>query len=350
MVHDHDEPPAPSAREQAVRWMVRLRSGSATQFDQDQFVAWLAEDPAHRQEFEQLAVMWRTLDEAKPLLETELSRTEAVYHPDRAMPRLLRWPQAGWWPLTASALAACFILATTWWLMSAPTTIHYETAKGEQRMVTLADGSSVFLNTASEIMARFSAHERLIALDHGEAWFEVRHDEERPFRVQVANGVVQDLGTQFIVNRSADKVLVSVLEGIVEVRVVAAPDSLRAAKPAVLHHDEQIWYDTDGRLSSIGSFNRSTIGAWRDGKLIFETRPLEQVLAEIARYRPEEIRIVDAGLKSIPVSGVFNIRDIHSFIQALRDALPIQATWVNPKLVILERAPAAAPPAKSSSR
>jgi transmembrane sensor len=344
MVHDHDDPTGPPARQQAIRWMVRLRSGNATPCEQDEFVAWLAENPAHRHEFEQLSIMWRTLDAAKPLFETELNRVEAGYQSDPTTRRMHHRPQAAWWLPTAGALAACFILAATWWLVLTPETVRYQTAKGEQRQVNLADGSSVFLNTASEIVAQFSDSERLVVLDHGEAWFAVRHDETRPFRVQAANGAVQDIGTQFIVNKSAEKVLVSVLEGTVEVRVVASPGSLRAAKPAVLHDDEQIWYDADGRLSSIGSFNRSMIGAWREGKLIFQSQPLEQVLAEIARYRPEEIRVIDPGLKGTPVSGVFNIHDIRSFVQALQDALPIQATWVNPQLVIVERAPVAATP------
>ena len=345
MIGDHDKQTTSlSSREQAVRWMVRLRSGDATKSEREQFDAWLAKDPAHRYEFEQLTRIWNTLNETTPLLETELNKAEVVYQTSPALPQLRRWSPTRWQPLTASALAALFILVTTWWLTSAPKAIRYHTAKGEQRQVTLGDGSSVILNTASEILTRFSDGERLVVVDHGEVWFDVRHDEMRPFRVQVANGAVQDIGTQFIVNKLPEKVVVSVLEGILEVRVLASPELLTAAKPAVLHHDEQISYDADGRVSSIGSFNRSMIGAWREGKLIFQTQPLEQVLAEIARYRPEEIRVIDPGLKGIPVSGVFNIRDIRSFVQALQDALPIQATWVNPQLVIVERAPAASTP------
>jgi transmembrane sensor len=291
--------------------------------------------------------MWNTLDRTKPLLEAELNEAEALYQtgstPVRRPPFLL----ARWLPMATGALAILLILVTSWWWTLPPEAIRYQTAKGEQRQVTLADGSSVILNTASEIIVQLSDNERVVVLDHGEAWFEVHHDEMRPFRVQVANGTVHDIGTEFIVNRSSEKVFVSVLEGIVEVRVLAADKSPSATRPAVLHHGEQVWYGNDGRVSAIGSFNQSTVGAWREGKLVFQAQPLEQVLTEMGRYRSEEIRVLDPALKNIPVSGVFDIRDLQSFLQALQDALPLQATWVNPQLVIVERKSASATHRKS---
>jgi transmembrane sensor len=339
-----------SPREQAIRWMVRLHSGEATDADRCRLDAWLAQHPIHRREFEQLTNIWKTLDRTKPLLEMELNEAETVYQtgsdPVRR-PLLLR---AGWLATTAGALAILLMLVTSWWWTLPPKAVRYHTAKGEQQQVTLADGSSVTLNTASEIIAQFSDKERLVVLDHGEVWFEVRHDERRPFRVQVANGAIHDIGTEFIVTQSSEKVFVSVLEGIVEVRILAADKSPSATRPAILHHGEQVWYGADGRMSAIGSFNQSTVGAWREGKLVFQAQPLEQVLTELGRYRSEEIRVLDPGLKNIPVSGVFNIRDVRSFVQALQDALPLQATWVNPQLVLVEQAPTAGVKSKPSTR
>ncbi|WHZ21735.1 MAG: hypothetical protein OJF47_000847 [Nitrospira sp.] len=319
--------------------MVRLRSGEADDADREQFDIWLAKDPTHRQEFDRLVAMWNTLDRAKPLLERDLLEAEAVYHSASRSSALSFWFRQGG-PgrrlMTVGALAALLILVTSWWWTWPSEAVRYHTAKGEQRHVTLADGSSVMLNTASEIIAQFSNKERLVVLDHGEAWFEVRHDEKRPFRVLGANGAVLDIGTQFIVNKSSEKVMVSVLEGTVEVHVPAVPESPMAVRPARVHQGEQVWYDATGRVSSIDSFNRSMVGAWREGKLVFQTLPLEHVLAEMARYRPEDIRVLDPELKNIPVSGVFNIRDLQHFVQALQDALPIRAIWVNPQLIIIE--------------
>lgn len=340
-------------RDQAVRWKVRLQSGDATSIDHDQLDAWLAEHPTHRQEFERLSNMWNTLDRTKPLLEVELGEAEALWEQDHSnlvpASRLPLW-QWSRLPVPASALAVFLLVTSWWWLAQPPAAILYQTTKGEQREVALADGSLVMLNTETKIAVQFSNKTRSVLLDQGEAWFTVTHDQRRPFRVQVANGAIRDIGTQFIVNKSAQKVQVSVLEGIVEVGLIASGESSGTPRPTILHQGEQVWYGTDGHLSEIGPFNRTTVGAWKEGKLIFQAQPLEEVLMEVARYRSEEIRLLDPSLPGIPVSGSFNIKNLESFAQALEDALPIHTTRVTPQLVIVERAPASPKKSKTSTR
>ncbi len=349
---DSDPSPVPAAvRDQAVRWMVRLKSGDATSVDRHQLNAWLAEHPSHRQEFERLSTMWVTLDHAKPLLEAELGEAQALWDQDHStLAPASRLPLRRWirLPLTATALAL-FLVTSWWWLAQPPAAILYQTAKGEQREVELADGSLVMLNTDTKIAVQFSDNTRSVLLDQGEAWFRVTHDERRPFHVQVANGAIRDIGTQFIVNKSAQMVQVSVLEGIVEVGLIAA-ESSGSHQPMMVHQGEQVWYGTDGHLSEIGRFNRTAVGAWTEGKLIFQAQPLAEVLTEVARYRSDEIRLLDTSLSGIPVSGSFNIKSLESFPQALEDALPIHATRVTPQLVIVEPAPASPKKSKTSTR
>ncbi len=342
-----------TVRNQAIRWMVCLQSGDATTADRYQLDLWLAEHPSHKQEFERLARMWSTLDGTKPLLKAELSEAQALWdqHHSTNSPasRLPLW-QWSRLPITATALAVCLLVTCWWWLTQPPAPILYQTAKGEQREVALADGSVVTLNTDTKIAVRFSERTRFVRLDKGEAWFMVTHDERRPFHVQVANGAIRDIGTQFIVNKSADKVQVSVLEGIVEVGLIQSGDAADTHRPMLVHQGEQVWYGPDGHLSDIGSFNQSTVGAWKEGKLIFQAQPLAEVLTEVARYRSDEIRLLDTNLPGIPVSGSFDIKNLESFPQALEDALPIHATRVNSQLTIVEPAPAAPKKSRASGR
>lgn len=340
-------------RDQAVRWMVRLQSGDATTVERRQFEVWLAEHVSHRQEFEQLSKIWTTLDRTKPLLEAELREAETLWDHDRSTVAptsrrsLWQWSRL---PVGVTALAVLLLVASWWWMTQPPAAILYQTAKGEQRHVVLADGSLVMLNTETTLTAQFLEHQRFVWLDRGEAWFTVTHDERRPFHVQVANGTVRDIGTQFIVHKTPHEVQVSVVEGIVEVGLIASNESVIEPRPAILHQGEQVRYDADGHVSAIERFDRATVGAWKDGKLIFQAQPLGQALTEMARYRSEEIRLLDPSLADIPVSGSFNIKNLESFIQALEDALPIHATRVTPQLVIVERAPALPNPPKISNR
>ena len=77
----------------------------------------------------------------------------------------------------------------------------YETRRGEMRVVTLADGSTVSLNTKSRMKVIYSAERRLIRLDEGEALFDVAKDALRPFVVRAGDTDVAAIGTSFVVQR-----------------------------------------------------------------------------------------------------------------------------------------------------
>lgn len=335
-----------SLRKQAVRWIVRLNSGTATPGDRREFEAWLAAGPEHRHEFEQLSRMWAALDGTQSLLTAEIAKAEQLwerYTANRQAAGRWSWRSVAW--PAAGAAALVLMLVTAWWWMRLPEVWMYETAKGAQRQVTLADGSMVMLNTDTRLTVQFSSRTRLIRLGQGEAWFTVRHDERRPFTVQVANGTIRDIGTQFMVNKAPQAVRVNVWEGVVEVGLRAPDESGAAAHPAILREGQQVSYDEEGRMSDIRSFDREMVGSWKDGKLIFRSQPLKQVLTEVARYRPEEIRLLDPSLEEFPVSGVFHIHDLEHVIPILEDALPIRAHRVGTNLIVVER-----PPASSTGR
>jgi transmembrane sensor len=330
----------PSVREQAVQWIVRIHSGSATDGDRRAWEAWLAAKPEHRHEFEQVSRMWSALDHAESSLKKEIDKAEEFWIQQAASrqgSRRFRWSSA--WT-TFAGVTLGFLILTVWWWTLPPEAIQYETAKGAQRQVILADGSAVMLNTDTKMTVQFSRGSRVISLDRGEAWFTVKHDERRPFTVQVANGAIRDIGTQFIVNKLAHNVRVSVWEGIVEVGTQGFGESVAAARPVMLHAGEQLSYGMDGRLSDIGLFERDEVGSWKGGKLIFRSQPLQHVLAEIMRYREEDIRLLDQTLEEYPVSGVCDIHDIETFLQLLQDVLPVRAQRVRGNVILLERAPA----------
>jgi len=343
-------PPPDSVREQAVHWFVRLHSGLATDDDRRAFEAWLATGPGHRREFEQVSRMWTALDDTQPLLETEIAKAEDLWASHGTAPEpASTW---SWWPVRQTAAvgaALSLVLLTTWWWTGLPDTIRYETAKGAQQQVRLADGSTVLLNTGTQLTVQISRSERIITLERGEAWFTVEH-ERRPFTVQAANGSIRDIGTQFLVNKAAGVVNVSVWEGSVEVGVRPTIQSSSASAPVILQAGQQISYDADGRIAHASAFDRDSLGSWREGTLVFRSQPLEQVLAEVARYRSEEIRLLDPALATFPVSGVFHVRDLDRFIQTLQESLPVRVHRVHGTLIVIEPAPALPNPPVSSHR
>src|SRR5699024_4772886 len=95
------------------------------------------------------------------------------------------------------------------------------TPRGGQYQLTLADGTKVWLNSASSIRypVAFNGKERKVTVT-GEVYFEVVHNAGQPFKVQVGNEIIKDLGTHFNVNayKNESAVKVTLLEGAVEIK------------------------------------------------------------------------------------------------------------------------------------
>src|SRR6202042_1912925 len=121
------------------------------------------------------------------------------------------------------------VIAGAAWLQKGNEIQTLATAVGQQRNVTLADGSIVTLNTNTILETDLSRSVRQIYLRKGEAHFQVAHDRSRPFLVHAGDAVVRAVGTEFEVRLREDKhVEVLVNEGRVEVQ--AAP--IAAANPS----------------------------------------------------------------------------------------------------------------------
>ena len=94
---------------------------------------------------------------------------------------------------------------------------EFVTRTGEQMEVTLDDGSHVWLGAKSRLSVAFTGQQRAVRLDSGEAFFSVRKDRRRPFTVHASNGDITAVGTAFNVREVADRVIVTVAEGVVKV-------------------------------------------------------------------------------------------------------------------------------------
>jgi transmembrane sensor len=196
----------------------------------------------------------------------------------------------------------------------------YATDVGEQRTVALTDGSSVFLNARSALSVKFAAAERRLSLLEGQATFAVARDAARPFVVEAGDGQTRTVGTVFDIDIRADEAIVTVVEGVVAITTDQAPD------PVVARVDQRVRYFPRGRPSAPEAANADIETAWRRGKLIFNRRPLADVVADIERYRRGTIVLVGDGLRSLEVTGVFDLNDPETILRTIEDTLPVQMT------------------------
>lgn len=153
------------------------------------------------------------------------------------------------------------------------------TAAGEAFPLVLADGSRVWLNAASSIRfpVSFSSNERVVDLS-GEAYFEIRNDAHRPFRVNVNKMSVDVLGTSFNINAYPDEntINTTLLEGAVKVN--SGNNNLQLAP------GEQSQVSINGNIRKITGVNTGEIIAWKDGYFQFENTDLTNVLKQFSHW------------------------------------------------------------------
>jgi transmembrane sensor len=239
--------------------------------------------------------------------------------------------------LVAAALAGIGVLGGTLsWTVLRRGREDYSSGIGEVRRIALADGSSVVLNTNSEVIVELTPQRRDIRLVQGEALFEVAHDASRPFVVEAHDTGVRAVGTAFAVRLEGTQVDVTVTEGVVEVAkleslsalaVGAMPVATVGGVRRVVAHERAVVAPTGPPVvQPIAPDEAQRRLAWRDGMVSFAGESLETAVAEINRHNRRQIVIDDPSLASVPVVGVFRTTDIEGFIAAAAAALNAQAT------------------------
>lgn len=322
-----------SATEEALHWFVRLRADDATDEDRTRFQAWRAGQASRGVEFDKLTEIWNDLDEVGPLFEKEADRAESesrltgrrsVVHPECRS-------GYGWSAALAASLLA--VIAGGWWFAGRSDIAEYRTARGEQRTVMLPDGSRLILNTETSVTTELSMCARTVALHRGEAFFVVAHNGWKPFRVKAGNGTVWDIGTQFTVRRDSERVTVSVVEGAVEVQ--SSNERVSAKQGRTLTAGEQTSYGAEGDFSSVTTVDVAAVTAWTTGEIVFEQRPLAEVVQEFGRYHRGEIRVLDPRLSDRKISGRFNLRDRDAFLRAVAAATRAKSIHTDENVIIL---------------
>jgi transmembrane sensor len=299
--------------EQASEWVDIMRNPGAP--ERAVFTHWLKQNERHASEYVLMEALDRCLDGIDPhrrhsvagLLSTTGAVVELPGGRDAVAPSAGQ-PHRQRLAAVAAAAGLGFVAVTAWWLspLSGQGWQEVDTAVGEQRTLTLQDGSMVHLNTHSRLRVKLSSQARELRLLSGEALFDVAPDPRRPFRVEAGEATIRALGTQFNVYRKPDGTEVAVLEGRVE---VARTERLRAsaAAPTVLSAGEKARVRSDSPVSRQTGIDLARAVAWQQRRLMFRLDDLKTIAAEFNRYNhTPKIRVAGAAAQGRRFSGVFD--------------------------------------------
>lgn len=299
--------------QQAAEWFALLRSGEASTQERADWQAWLAQAAEHRDAWAYAEAVGQRF---APMRERDnrqaaanaLSQVRAQRGGRRQLLRgvallagtgLLGW--AGWRhsPLPQMALA---------W------SADYRTATGDMRDVRLADGTHIWLNTATAFNADYQPQLRRVALVAGEILVTTGSDA-RPFVADTRHGRLRALGTRFTVRLEEHTTLLAVYQGAVEIRT-ASGQAVRVIKAG-----EQARFDGE-RVQGVMPAEAAR-EAWTRGVLLAEDITLQALVAELNRYHHGHLGVAPkvAGLR---VLGGYPLRDLPRTLAMLEAVLPIR--------------------------
>ncbi|MGH8484709.1 MAG: FecR domain-containing protein [Pseudomonas sp.] len=285
---------------QAVDWYVRLHESTVSDATRNQWRAWLTADPQHAEAWRRIEQLQQRLGQAPAAvaattLEQARQQRRAAL---KMFAMLLGVGVVGWQGYEVS-----------------PWRADYSTRVGQRRHLTLADGSRLVLDTDTRVDVHFDEQQRLIVLRQGEILVETAKDA-RPLSVQSAQGTVRALGTCFVVRQGDGVTRVTVEAHAVEVRPrLAAAHSVRAEAGQTLSFAA----DSVGPLLPAAT----QASAWARGMLVAIDWRLQDVLAELSRYRHGYLGCAPE-VADLRLSGTFLLDDTEAVLANLQASLPVQ--------------------------
>lgn len=249
--------------------------------------------------FSSLAADESTVYDADAAFDHFLSRIR------RKKPRPLMWFLRG-----AAAVATLLVVSSLsyWWgdrqLKGRFADVSVTAPLGAKTHVVLPDSTLVWLNAGSRIVYSqgFGVSDRRLRLN-GEAYFEVRKNEELPFDVITKELNVRVLGTKFnFRNYEEDgEASVDLLEGKVRLENRVGEREINYLAPS-----EKMTLDKRTGKMSFLRVNTLSAKGWTDDNLFFDEESLNEIARVLGRSYNVRIHIADNSLGEVRFYGHFN--------------------------------------------
>lgn len=280
--------------------LIRFLNKHCTEGEERQVREWLASNKVNREHLFELEQIWALKTE---MYFTDQKKMQQAYQ--RLSERLDIGRQGvkksgftlrGWLKYAAILIIAS-LLAVNLVFINKEEPVAYNTVvvpKGQRVSLLLSDGTTVWLNAESNFSypTKFSKENRKVKME-GEGYFEVAHNPESPFTVELQMLNVRVLGTKFNVKAYRDEPYwVTLKEGSVE---VSTTDNTRKEQ---LAPNDQAYYSTKSGLVLYRSQNVAAVDLWTTGDLKFDNKALKDIAHAMERRYDVKIRFMDETLKA----------------------------------------------------
>jgi transmembrane sensor len=324
----------------AAEWMVRISSGELSGRDGRALEKWLALKPENRSDLERSRKLWslsaelRNSPRARSLLQSDQAANTSKGGPvNGSLSRYLAPAVAA-----AAVILAAFLALPQIGQFLPTSRIAADggatTARGEIANYTLPDGSTLTLGAASSARIAFNDKQRIIYLNKGEGFFDVKHNPDRPFIVVAGKKRVIVTGTKFNVDylprNSAMEV--AVVEGLVN---VSFPAQNAGQKTMPIKQNEVVRFPANGSVVR-RPMSAARVAAWREGKLYFDDAELSEVLAGANRYFPKPVMVSSPEMGKRTVTGMFRAGDLTAVLTSLNDLYGLKGKELADRWVLIQ--------------
>jgi transmembrane sensor len=308
----------------AIAWLTERDDGFSPARERE-FAQWLRADPRHAAtvaRLEQTLGLLGELPAFRTQLNTAFDRAAPIVpFPPITAPAVRptrRWPRAFAWTSLAAALALGSFLG--WHALRPPAAIHYTTTVAGYERARLDDGSTLELNAASAVRVQFTAAERHVKLESGEAHFAVAHDTARPFIVSAGPIAVRAVGTAFNVRYTAGgDIEVTVTEGKVRIGQ-SGPSSSAAESAPLVSAGQRIVLPHHAPPPAVEKIDPATLRAalaWQSRLADFAEAPLADVIARFNARSRIQLFLADEKLADRRIGGTFALDEAEAFVRLL---------------------------------
>jgi len=311
------EIPSAAACAEAAAWIARLHGEDRTAQVEAGFQRWLTASPEHQAAFEMANDIWESTDQL----------------PKPPTPAFVRWPRAGLVVTLPRALAVAVAIA----IAAIGVSLYSRdaglaTRVGEQRNLTLEDGTRISMNTASRVHVRYDRTARRVELDEGEAYFEVAKRPEWPFIVTAGGKQVVARGTAFVVRRDGDSLAVTLVEG--KVIVGPARESVAAAGAGIPLVPGQRLTFAAHEQPKLDRPPLERVTAWQRGQIVMDHTRLADAVAEMNRYSRVTLKIEELQARQAEITGIFRVGDSESFALAVAQTYHLEVADRDGQIVL----------------
>ncbi|WP_129778619.1 FecR family protein [Peristeroidobacter soli] len=317
----------------ATEWLMRMQVPDVAQEEISAWLDWMQRDARHAAAFDRIQELSVSLKAVPAPPEPDAGKLVADHY-DAAVP-------LGDWYATRNRrrVAVGVVAAVSTAVVLAGALLHIETAKneptvaeqvldtsvGENRRVTLSDGSLVVLGGSTGLAVAFSERQRVVRLDRGEAYFQVAKDSSRPFIVQAGAASVTAVGTAFNVNQREDRSIVTVTEGRVLVELAKLSTAVSPRTGVHLNAGEQATADHAGIGAPATVSDLASILSWQSGRLSFNKQSLRDAVRDVNRYASKPIRLATEEIGDIPITGTVTTSNISGWVTSVERAFGLAA-------------------------